>query len=64
MTDLPADGVITVQISLDLTSIDEALAVADVAVRAGVQWLEAGTPWTAGRWKPISPPARARHSSW
>lgn len=33
-----------VQISLDLTSIDEALAVAQVAVDAGVQWLEAGTP--------------------
>lgn len=44
MTDLPAKDGITVQISLDLTSIDEALAVADVAVRAGVQWLEAGTP--------------------
>jgi 3-hexulose-6-phosphate synthase len=41
---LPADDRITVQISLDLTSIDEALAVAEVAVRAGVQWLEAGTP--------------------
>lgn len=34
----------TVQISLDLTSIDEALEVAAVAVRAGVDWLEAGTP--------------------
>ena len=33
-----------VQISLDLTSIDEALAVAQVAVDAGVHWLEAGTP--------------------
>ncbi|HXC80856.1 MAG TPA: orotidine 5'-phosphate decarboxylase / HUMPS family protein [Trebonia sp.] len=44
MTDLPVNDGITVQISLDLTSIDEALAVADVAVRAGVQWLEAGTP--------------------
>lgn len=44
MTGRPAGDGITVQISLDLTSIDEALAVADVAVRAGVQWLEAGTP--------------------
>lgn len=44
MTDLRTDDGITVQISLDLTSIDEALAVAEVAVRAGVQWLEAGTP--------------------
>ncbi len=33
-----------VQISLDLTSIDEALATAAVAVDAGVDWLEAGTP--------------------
>jgi len=34
----------TVQISLDLTSIDAAIEVAEVAVKAGVQWLEAGTP--------------------
>lgn len=33
-----------VQISLDLTSIDEALETAAVAVEAGVDWLEAGTP--------------------
>jgi 3-hexulose-6-phosphate synthase/6-phospho-3-hexuloisomerase len=33
-----------VQISLDLTSIDEALEHAHKAVRAGVDWLEAGTP--------------------
>jgi 3-hexulose-6-phosphate synthase/6-phospho-3-hexuloisomerase len=33
-----------VQISLDLTSIDEALATAEMAMRAGVDWLEAGTP--------------------
>lgn len=33
-----------VQISLDLTSIDEALETAALAVRAGVDWLEAGTP--------------------
>lgn len=33
-----------VQVSLDLTSIDEALAFAEMAVRAGVDWLEAGTP--------------------
>jgi len=33
-----------VQISLDLTSIDEALEHARQAVRAGVDWLEAGTP--------------------
>jgi 3-hexulose-6-phosphate synthase/6-phospho-3-hexuloisomerase len=33
-----------VQISLDLTNIDEALATAALAMRAGVDWLEAGTP--------------------
>ena len=33
-----------VQISLDFTSIDEALDMARRAVRAGVDWLEAGTP--------------------
>lgn len=33
-----------VQISLDLTSIDEALETAATAMRAGVDWLEAGTP--------------------
>jgi len=33
-----------VQISLDLTSIKEALDHAHQAVRAGVDWLEAGTP--------------------
>ena len=33
-----------VQISLDLTNIDEALETAEMALRAGVDWLEAGTP--------------------
>ena len=33
-----------VQISLDLTDIDEALKTAAMAIRAGVDWLEAGTP--------------------
>src|SRR5262245_53984540 len=33
----------TVQISLDVSSVDEALRLAEVAVRAGVDWLEAGT---------------------
>jgi 3-hexulose-6-phosphate synthase len=32
------------QISLDLTNIDEALETAAMALRAGVDWLEAGTP--------------------
>jgi len=34
-----------VQVSLDLTTIDEALRVAGAAMRAGVDWLEAGTPF-------------------
>jgi len=33
-----------VQISLDLTTIEEALQTAELAIRAGVDWLEAGTP--------------------
>src|ERR1700678_2240958 len=33
-----------VQISLDLTNIPEALETAHLAIRAGVDWLEAGTP--------------------
>jgi len=34
----------TIQVSLDVTSIDEAMEMANAAVRAGVDWLEAGTP--------------------
>src|SRR5271156_2373988 len=33
-----------VQISLDITNIPEALRTAEMARRAGVDWLEAGTP--------------------
>jgi 3-hexulose-6-phosphate synthase/6-phospho-3-hexuloisomerase len=33
-----------VQISLDLTNLPEALEMAEIAVAAGVDWLEAGTP--------------------
>lgn len=33
-----------VQISLDLTTIEEAIETAEMAIRAGVDWLEAGTP--------------------
>ena len=33
-----------VQISLDLTTIPEALETSEMALRAGVDWLEAGTP--------------------
>ena len=34
-----------VQVSLDLIDMDEALAMAHTAIRAGVDWLEAGTPF-------------------
>lgn len=37
-----------VQISLDVTTIKEALEMADIAVQAGVDWLEAGTPLLLG----------------
>ncbi|MBS4208236.1 orotidine 5'-phosphate decarboxylase / HUMPS family protein [Bacillus sp. FJAT-50079] len=33
-----------IQISLDLTNIHEALEMAEIAVEAGVDWIEAGTP--------------------
>ena len=33
----------TVQISLDVSTVDEALHLAEIAARAGVDWLEAGT---------------------
>jgi len=39
-----ADVKPTVQISLDLIEIDEAVKTAEMAVRAGVDWLEVGTP--------------------
>src|SRR5271156_1554599 len=35
---------IIVQISLDFTSIAKALEIARIAIRSGVDWLEAGTP--------------------
>jgi 3-hexulose-6-phosphate synthase len=34
----------TVQLSLDLIDLQEALRTADIALRAGVDWLEVGTP--------------------
>src|SRR5438045_4219992 len=34
-----------VQISLDIIDLDEALETASLAIRAGVDWLEAGTPF-------------------
>jgi 3-hexulose-6-phosphate synthase/6-phospho-3-hexuloisomerase len=42
------DGGPKVQLSLDLQALDVALATADIAVRAGVDWLEAGTPLILG----------------
>lgn len=42
------DGQPRVQLSLDLQTIDEALATAEIGVRAGVDWLEAGTPLILG----------------
>ena len=33
-----------VQISLDVTNLEEAISTATMALRAGVDWLEAGTP--------------------
>lgn len=48
MTSVPVDlsqlSRAIVQISLDLTSLSEALDTAQIAVDAGVDWLEAGTP--------------------
>jgi 3-hexulose-6-phosphate synthase/6-phospho-3-hexuloisomerase len=37
-----------IQVSLDVTTISEALAMARAAVNAGVDWLEAGTPLILG----------------
>ncbi len=44
MINLNTDMRPVVQISLDLASVEEALETADIAIRAGVDWLEAGTP--------------------
>jgi 3-hexulose-6-phosphate synthase/6-phospho-3-hexuloisomerase len=42
------DGTPRVQLSLDLPALPEALATAEIGVRAGVDWLEAGTPLILG----------------
>jgi len=42
------DGTPKVQLSLDLQTLAEAMATAEIAVRAGVDWLEAGTPLILG----------------
>lgn len=44
----PLDGTPKVQISLDVPTLAEALPLAGIAVRAGVDWLEAGTPLILG----------------
>lgn len=41
---MPSSHPPIVQISLDLTDINEAIETARIAVEAGVDWLEAGTP--------------------
>ena len=33
-----------VQVAIDVLNVDDALRIAEIAVRAGVDWLEAGTP--------------------
>lgn len=42
------DAAPKVQLSLDVQTLDDALPTAEVAVRAGVDWLEAGTPLILG----------------
>src|SRR5512142_420630 len=41
-------GMVTTQVSLDVTTITEALSLARGARRAGIDWLEAGTPLILG----------------
>jgi len=48
MTDSSSPNYPVVQISLDLTNLADALEMADIAVSAGVDWLEAGTPLLLG----------------
>jgi len=48
MTDSSPPSYPIVQISLDLTNLADALEMADIAVSAGVDWLEAGTPLLLG----------------
>ena len=38
------DSMPFIQVSMDVTSIEEAMEMAHAAKRAGVDWLEAGTP--------------------
>jgi 3-hexulose-6-phosphate synthase/6-phospho-3-hexuloisomerase len=48
MTDSQPLNYPIVQISLDLTNLADALEMAEIAVSAGVDWLEAGTPLLLG----------------
>jgi 3-hexulose-6-phosphate synthase len=48
MTDSSPPNYPIVQISLDLTNLADALEMAEIAVSAGVDWLEAGTPLLLG----------------
>jgi 3-hexulose-6-phosphate synthase len=48
MPDTPFDGSPKVQLSLDLQTMADALPTAEIAVRAGVDWLEVGTPLILG----------------
>ncbi|MBU0715307.1 MAG: orotidine 5'-phosphate decarboxylase [Verrucomicrobia bacterium] len=45
---MQADSKVYTQVSLDVTTIAEALPLAAGAVRAGIDWLEAGTPLILG----------------
>ncbi len=51
----------TVQISLDLPSLDEALPLAEIALEAGVDWLEVGTPLLLGEGLRAVASLHARH---
>jgi 3-hexulose-6-phosphate synthase/6-phospho-3-hexuloisomerase len=53
----------TVQLSLDLIDLHDALDAADVAIRAGVDWLEAGTPLIIAEGRRGVQELRARYPS-
>ena len=46
-----------VQLSLDLQTMADALPTAEIAVRAGVDWLEVGTPLILGEGLHAVPPS-------
>ena len=45
-----------VQVSIDLMTLEDALPVAEIAVEAGVDWLEVGTPLILGEGLPAARP--------